>query len=171
MEEPVPAEEKTELPILPWRGGCQCGALRYEITGKPLTLYACHCTECQHQSASAYGLSLWVREATVHLAGKPAQWTRDTDSGHLMHCFFCPDCGSRLYHKGSEEPADPRQAILSIKAGSLDHARLLTPVGHIWTRSKAAGTLIPEGKPAFEAEPENYNGLVAAFARAYEIPD
>ena len=29
---------------LPLRGGCQCGALRFEISKKPLTLYCCHCT-------------------------------------------------------------------------------------------------------------------------------
>jgi hypothetical protein len=37
---------------LPLTGGCQCGALRYEIRAEPLTLYVCHCTECQRQSAA-----------------------------------------------------------------------------------------------------------------------
>ena len=31
----------------PQRGGCQCGAIRYEISGPPRVVYACHCTECQ----------------------------------------------------------------------------------------------------------------------------
>jgi len=166
----MPQADRIKLPGLPWTGGCQCGALRYEISRAPLTLYACHCTECRRQSASAHGLSLWVHEADFRMTGEAACWSRSTDSGHLLHCFFCPTCGSRLYHKGSEEPADPHQAVLSIKAGSLDHAHLIGPVGHIWTRSKMAGTVIPEGALAFEAEPENFDGLIAAFAQAYEIP-
>ncbi|MEM7293879.1 MAG: hypothetical protein AAF420_10870, partial [Pseudomonadota bacterium] len=42
------------------QGGCQCGATRYRINGQPLTFYACHCLDCQKQSSSAFGLSLWV---------------------------------------------------------------------------------------------------------------
>lgn len=167
----MPHAAMIDLPKLPWAGGCQCGALRYEITGRPLTLYACHCTECQRQSASAYGLSLWVHEADFRLTGKPAQWTLYTESGHLLHCFFCPNCGSRLYHKDSEEPADPAKAVLSVKAGSLDHARLLSPVGHIWTRSKAAGTVIPDDALLAEAGPDDIGAYLAAFSDRYRIPD
>ena len=167
----MPQAEKIELPKLPWTGGCQCGALRYGISGRPLTLYACHCTECRHQSASSHGLSLWVHEADFHLTGKPERWTRPTDSGRLMHCFFCPTCGSRLWHKGSEEPADPRQAVFSVKAGSLDHARLLDPIGHIWTRSKMAGTVIPQNTLVCEAAPDDVDAFLAAFTDKYSIPE
>jgi len=43
-------------------GGCQCGHVRYRLNGPPLTLCACHCRDCQKQSASAFGMSLWVRQ-------------------------------------------------------------------------------------------------------------
>jgi hypothetical protein len=36
-------------------GGCQCGAIRYEIASFPLLLYTCHCTDCQRQTGSAFG--------------------------------------------------------------------------------------------------------------------
>ncbi|MBE0624404.1 MAG: GFA family protein, partial [Burkholderiales bacterium] len=38
-------------------GGCQCGAIRFEVKGNPMRTYACHCTICQKQSGSAFGLS------------------------------------------------------------------------------------------------------------------
>ena len=38
-------------------GGCQCGAIRYEISSPPVELYVCHCRECQKQSSSAFGIS------------------------------------------------------------------------------------------------------------------
>jgi hypothetical protein len=41
-------------------GGCQCGAIRYEIGGFPLLLYTCNCTDCQRQSGSAFALNMPV---------------------------------------------------------------------------------------------------------------
>ena len=28
-------------------GGCMCGAIRYEATGKPIIVAYCHCTDCR----------------------------------------------------------------------------------------------------------------------------
>ena len=53
-------EASKEKPVT---GGCQCAAVRYEITGRPVALYVCHCKECRKQSASAFGISLIVRRA------------------------------------------------------------------------------------------------------------
>src|SRR5271167_4851648 len=39
-------------------GGCQCGAVRFQIAANRLVAYACHCLECQKQSASAFGISV-----------------------------------------------------------------------------------------------------------------
>ena len=42
-------------------GGCQCGKIRYRLIAEPLMLYICHCSDCQKQSASAFGMSLRMR--------------------------------------------------------------------------------------------------------------
>ncbi len=39
-------------------GGCQCGHIRYRISEEMLELFACHCTICQTQSGSAFGMSM-----------------------------------------------------------------------------------------------------------------
>ena len=39
-------------------GGCQCGAVRYTLATDKITAYACHCLECQKQSASAFAISV-----------------------------------------------------------------------------------------------------------------
>jgi len=41
----------------PYTGRCFCEAVQYRITEEPLTFYACHCTDCQKRSGSAFGLS------------------------------------------------------------------------------------------------------------------
>ncbi|MGH6948972.1 MAG: GFA family protein [Kiloniellales bacterium] len=131
-------------------GGCQCGALRYESAGAPLALYACHCRECQKQSASAFGLSLEVPYAGLRLTrGAPKTWRRNTDSGRRLVCVFCPDCGSRIWHESEAEPK-----TVTIKAGSLDEPVDLGAAIHIWTSRKLPGVVIPEGAKQFPEEPE-----------------
>jgi hypothetical protein len=80
-------------------GGCQCGHLRYRIEGEPIGLVVCHCTECQRQSGSAFGMSLAIPSAAFRLlAGELARFTVVADSGRSKICSFCPECGCRIHH-------------------------------------------------------------------------
>ncbi len=131
-------------------GGCQCGEVRYRIETGPWTLYACHCSECRKQSASAFGLSLQVdRDSFVLLSGSPKSWTRPTDSGRSLTCLFCPTCGSRVWHEMS-----PTSERITVKGGSLDEPPDLAEAIHIWTRRKLAGVILPETAEQFPGEPE-----------------
>ena len=160
--------EPDALPPLPWQGGCQCGQVRYTLASFPLMFYACHCTECQKQSASAYGLSVMVRKRDVAIDGETANWSRPTASGNSLDCRFCPQCGSRLFHDWQQAGAADSELAMIIKGGTLDNAlAALEPAAHIWVRSKQAGTVIPQGVPAFAQEPDSREELVAAFARKH----
>jgi hypothetical protein len=131
-------------------GGCQCGALRYELSAQPHKIYICHCNECRKQSASAFGISLFVpREALRLIRGQPHWWSRTADSGNVLECAFCPDCGSRLWHQRPSRPG-----VITVKAGSLDEPTDVGAAVHIWTSRKLPGVLIPPGVRCFEREPE-----------------
>ena len=133
---------------LPKSGGCQCGALRYEISATPLDTYVCHCRECQHQSASAFGISVIVLEEAFRLVqGKPEVWSRPSDSGRTVDCYFCANCGSRVWHHRRGF------STLSVKGGSFEQIVDLGDATHIWTSRKLRGILIPEGAKQFPAEP------------------
>jgi len=132
----------------PLTGGCQCGAVRYEITARPEALYVCHCRECRKQSASAFGMSLIVRRTGFRLLqGKVKTWSRPTDSGRILDCKFCPDCGSRVWHEtagGSE--------TMSVKGGTLDQPLDLNSAIHVWTSRKLPGVIIPDHAAKFSEE-------------------
>ncbi len=133
----------------PTTGGCQCGAVRYELTAEPLHVSVCHCRECQKQSASAFGVSVVVPRKALRLThGAPATWSRPTDSGRTLDCLFCPACGTRVWHAG--ELSD----TVSVKGGSLDNPPDLTTATHIWTSRKLPGVVIPERAARFAEEPE-----------------
>lgn len=130
-------------------GSCQCGEITYECRGEPLGLYVCHCQECQKLSVSAFSLTLLMPRAGFRLInGQPKSWSRPTDSGHTLACYFCPRCGSRVWHDARHEPD-----TISIKAGSLDEPMDLTNAIHIWTSRCLPGVIIPDHAEQWLAEP------------------
>jgi hypothetical protein len=134
----------------PLCGGCQCGAIRYELAHGPVRLFVCHCTECRKQSASAFGISFIVPQTALRLVrGEPKLWSRATDSGNTLDCAFCGDCGTRLWHRrrGSAD-------TLSIKGGSLDNPPDLRQATHIWTSRMLPGIVLPAGVARFPGEPD-----------------
>jgi hypothetical protein len=130
-------------------GRCQCGAVKYEIADKPLSIYVCHCRECQKQSASAFGISIIVPAQSFTVTrGTLKEWSRQTDSGRTLRCMFCADCGSRIWH------ATLTSATVSVKGGSLDEPIDLALAVHIWTARKLPGVVIPDGASQFPGEPD-----------------
>ncbi len=124
-------------------GGCQCGKVRYELAGKIHRLNVCHCTDCQRQSGSSFGLSLVVPTSTFRLTcGELKTFELTADSGRSKTCAFCPDCGVRIYNQTS--------AINSIKAGTLDDTSWLRPDAHYWTRSKQNWLSLDADIPVFD---------------------
>ncbi len=144
----------------PWTGGCQCGAVRYEIEPlEVLTLYCCHCRECQRQAASGFGMSMLLRRRGFRLLrGALRNWSRPADSGGVNRANFCPSCGVRIFHEGGEG-----SAVISLKAGSLDDTGRLRPVGHIWTRSAQPWVHLAAGMLRYEGQPDTDDALIAAY--------
>jgi hypothetical protein len=123
-------------------GGCQCGRVRYRVEGKSFGLAVCHCTECQRQSGSAFGMSLAVASSAFKLhSGALKTFEVKCDSGRIKTCAFCRDCGTRIYHQTSTG--------MSIKAGTLDDTSRLKPDAHYWTMRKQPWVVVPDGVPQF----------------------
>jgi hypothetical protein len=130
-------------------GGCQCGTIRYEITGTPNALVVCHCTDCQRQSGSAFGMTLPVNEADFRMTkGEVKTYASTSAAGRGKLGAFCPDCGTRIYHK-----PEWRKGTVSVKPGTLDDTSWLKPETHLWTSSKQGWVTIPEGVKTFDRQP------------------
>jgi len=153
------AQQKISLPMT---GRCQCGKVTYQVTAMPLTLYACHCTECQKQSSSAYGMSMPVPRSGFNVSGELAYWERRSDDGNKVKCAFCPTCGTRIFH----EPSRNRE-IVNVKPGTLDNTNWVKPVGHLWTSSAQKGTYIPNNVLVFSHQPDTFQSLYDAWRALY----
>lgn len=130
-------------------GGCQCGTIRYRLSGEPRAIAACHCTDCQHQSGAAFGMSMVIERTRFELTqGQVRTFTKTADSGRKLECGFCPDCGNRIFHLPESTPD-----LMNVKAGTLDDTSWLVPEIHIWTRSKQPWVTIPDGARQFATNP------------------
>ena len=124
-------------------GGCQCGYIRYSITQPAIRLNVCHCTDCQRQSGSAFGMSLVIKPDAFRIeSGELKHFELTSDSGRIKTCGFCPHCGVRIYNKTS--------ALCSIKAGTLDDTSALEPDAQYWTKSKQPWTRLDSDIPCYD---------------------
>lgn len=105
--------------------------------------------DCQRQSGSAFGMTLLIDEADFRLIeGDLKTYASTSEAGRAKLGAFCPDCGTRIYHK----PAW-RKGTVSVKPGTLDDTRALKPDMHLWTSSKQPWVTIPDGVEAHEKQP------------------
>jgi hypothetical protein len=130
------------------QGGCACGALRYALTGEPLAVTVCHCTHCQQQSGSAFGMSLVIPAEHFRMTGEPRTYTMKSDSGAQKDALFCATCGVRVWNRLSSMPD-----TVNVKPGTLDDTRWLAPRLQVWRASKQPWLELPDVGPAFERNP------------------
>ena len=58
-------------------GRCDCGALRYEVSGDPVLKGQCHCRECQYVSGGGANFIFGVRDRGFdYKTGQPASYSR-----------------------------------------------------------------------------------------------
>lgn len=131
-------------------GGCQCGAVCYRIAGGIGAVYACHCRECQKQSASAFGISVPVMLNNLTIIGDLQSWGRATASGSVTECYFCAICGTRIFHAGRNRPG-----MVTVKGGTLDDTAALEPIAHIWNSSKQPWLDLPGDVAQWKEQPRD----------------
>lgn len=58
--------------LVPFPGGCACGAIRYTCSAEPCYMGNCHCRDCQSAIGSAYLAAVLVKETDFSLtSGEP----------------------------------------------------------------------------------------------------
>jgi hypothetical protein len=147
--------QRLHPPTLPLSGGCPCEAVRFAVTALPLLVFACHCTECQRWSGSAFGLSMPVRLDSFALThGTPKRWRHTGASGFESSYWFCAACGGRILGERADRPE-----IVTIRAGTLDDTSWLRPIAHINLENAQAWQRIPNNAACFEAMPQEFGSL------------
>lgn len=122
-------------------GGCLCGHVRLRLTGDPIVTHACHCTQCQRITGSAFAVNLMIEADRVVVETGDVARIADDEAG-------CARCGTRLwaYHRLFGQRA------VFVKAGVLTGGR--APDVHCFTGTRQPWLGLPDGTPAYV---ENYD--------------
>ncbi len=101
------------------RGGCMCGAVRYEGIGEPLWVGYCHCRSCRHHSGAAVaGMLVFKQDCVRFVAGKISIYK----SSPGIERGFCGRCGTSITWKG--------HGLISLHIGTLDDPNGQAPTLH-----------------------------------------
>lgn len=133
----------------PYRGGCACGAIRYEIAGAPIFQNHCQCTDCQKRSGTGHGSYLtFAQRGGARITGAPSEWRVAADSGHDKTHAFCSTCGTPVYLTLSAMPD-----VIGFHAGSLDDPARFTPQAVTYAIRGHPWDMIDPGVARFERMP------------------
>ena len=135
-------------------GGCQCGAVRFAITGKLGRASICHCRMCQKAFGNVFGPLVtahgltWTRGAPKHFR-----------SSNKVQRGFCGDCGTPLSY-------EPDGLTPEIAICALDDPSAVAPVIQVGVESRlpwaAALAALPMRSDAEQAKVAPfYAGIVS----------
>ncbi|BBP64455.1 MULTISPECIES: GFA family protein [Pseudomonas] len=102
-------------------GGCLCGNVRIEASGRPYRVGLCHCLDCRKHHGALFFAAAIFPETAVRIEGE----TRD-----YAGRFFCPRCGSSVFARSGDE--------IEVNLGALDAPDQLMPTYECWTRRREA---------------------------------
>ena len=148
------------MPTFPQAGGCVCGDIRYVLGEDPVAVYACHCTDCQTETGSAFYLSVVVRAAALeYTKGSPETWRVELPDGRVKGSCFCARCKTNV--GGPSRPEN----LAAVDGGTFDDTSWIVPAGHIWTRSAQPWIRLPDDSLQFPTAPgdEKFLSIVRAW--------
>lgn len=97
-------------------GGCLCGDVRLEASGRPYRVGLCHCLDCRKHHGALFFAAAIFPEAAVSIRG---------ETHHYRGRFFCPRCGSSVFARFGDE--------VEVHLGTLDAPDRLMPTYENWT--------------------------------------
>jgi len=129
-------------------GGCYCGALRYEVTGKPMLKGQCHCRECQYISGGAPQYYTALAGDTFRFTAGVPRTFQHPDLEAAVARAFCEDCGTHILTRRPDF-----EGVL-LKIGTLDDpASFGAPKIAIFIKDAQPFHHLPSDIPHFDGLP------------------
>ncbi len=129
-----------------YSGRCLCGAIRYEVSGRPNAVSICHCADCQRSAGAP--MIVWAEFPESELKLTQGAPRTINSSGSAMRSF-CPECGSGLFYRNE----DILPGVVEVQSSTLDDPNSVQPTIQIQTAEQQSWVPHLAGLKAFERFP------------------
>lgn len=117
---------------------CQCGQLKVRVPGPMVAVVACHCVACQQRTGSPFGVAAYYPDSEVIVEGVAKRFDRHTALGGAFENYFCLECGSTMYFRGSKNAG-----VTGVAIGMFTSERAMSPIRSVWEQSMHHWVTIP----------------------------
>ena len=122
-----------------FNGGCQCGAVRYQITGEPVMAAICHCSMCRRANAApAVAWAMFEKSQVSFTKSRPKAYALSPEAER----GFCSTCGTQICFTAEYIPG-----LTDMTVGSLDHPDSIKPEFHYWHSGQLTWVEFADGLP------------------------
>ena len=128
------------------QGGCQCGAVRYEVEGEALHNALCHCSDCRASAGAPMVGWFAVKEEQFRLLQGEVTTYHGKNGAERQ---FCPTCGTGVFYRN----AAMLPGIVDVQSATLDDAASLAPGAQIQCAERLPWMKDLAGLPEFERFP------------------
>ena len=146
-------------------GGCLCGAVRYELSGRAQMDLSCYCRDCQYVSGGgpAHAIVMLAKEVKT-TKGEPKEYWTVSAKGRRVARIFCDKCSTPLFARNEKLPE-----YLAVKVGSLDDPTVFEPQANIWTKSAQPWHHLDAAISRFKENPELGARAIFEFFRSSAV--
>lgn len=126
------------------KGGCFCGAVRYEAGGEPWHGTVCHCSICRRTTGAPTVAWFTVRTSDFRVVtGQPSRFRSSAGATRT----FCASCGTALTFQSDDQPDE-----IDVTTASLHDPERVPPQSHTWRASGLSWAGSEDGLPAYQGK-------------------
>lgn len=116
------------------KGGCLCGAARYEARGAPEFVFNCYCPTCRKETGAGHATVAAFRADKFEVSGplREVVTARENDAPPIPR-YFCSNCGTTLFARPVQKPG-----MTMVRAGTLDEPVSLIIDGSVCVEQAAS---------------------------------
>ena len=127
-------------------GGCHCGAVRFEVRGKPDFVGCCHCNDCRRSTGAPITIYPTFPETKVNFTtGERKRY----ESSPGAYRTFCSDCGTSLTYEAFWNGS----VVVGVHISTLDEPERFPPDKHVFDCDRISWFDVSDNLPRFHTVP------------------
>ncbi len=127
------------------KGGCVCGAVRFELALPSKFCAHCHCSNCRRAHGAAFVTYAVFRKDQLEVSGSDHLTRYVTETGATRG--FCGRCGTTMFYEGPRWKGEVHVALATIE-DPIDRA----PSAHVYVDHRAPWHEISDELPRYGGE-------------------